>query len=145
VTGGSSGIGLGIIKNLESRGIQAVSWDIQAPKESVPFIHCDVTGENAVQRAVKETVEQFGAPTVLINNSGLQYLSPVDEFPLEKWNHLISVMLTGTFLCSKHVIPFMKAAGWGRIINISSMLGKGASPYKCAYVRAVSSDFSMDG
>jgi len=136
VTGGSSGIGLGIIKNLEFQGIQAVSWDIHAPKEGIRFIHCDVTSENAVRRAVKETVEQFGAPTVLINSCGLQFLSPVDEFPLEKWNHLISVMLTGTFLCSKHVIPFMKAAGWGRVINISSIHGKVASPFKSAYVAA---------
>jgi len=136
VTGGSSGIGLGIIKNLKSQGIQAVSWDIHAPKEGGSFIHCDVTSEHAVRLAVKETVESFGAPTILINGCGLQFMSPIDEFPLEKWNHLISVMLTGTFLCSKHVIPFMKAAGWGRIINISSMLGKGASPFKCAYVAA---------
>ena len=136
VTGGSSGIGLGIINNLKSHGIQAVSWDIHAPKEGGSFIHCDVTSENSVQRAVKETVENFGAPTILINSCGLQFLSPIDDFPLEKWNHLISVMLTGTFLCSKHVIPFMKAAGWGRIINISSIHGKVASPFKSAYVAA---------
>jgi 3-hydroxybutyrate dehydrogenase len=63
-------------------------------------------------------------------------MSPVDEFPLEKWNQLISIMLTGTFLCSKTVIPAMKKNGWGRIINISSIHGKVASPFKAAYVSA---------
>lgn len=67
-----------------------------------------MTSEAAVQKALHETTEKFGVPTILINNCGIQFISPVDEFPLDKWNQLISILLTGTFLCSKLVIPGMK-------------------------------------
>lgn len=136
VTGGSSGIGLAIVKELQASGIHAISWDIKGPAEDVPFIECDVTSELKVQAAYAQTLEKFGTPSILINNCGLQFMAPVDEFPLEKWNQLISIMLTGTFLCSKTVIPAMKKNGWGRIVNISSIHGKVASPFKSAYVSA---------
>jgi 3-hydroxybutyrate dehydrogenase len=136
VTGGSSGIGLAIVKDLHAQGIKAVSWDIKAPAEDLPFVECDVTSESKVQAAMAQTVEKYGVPSILVNNCGLQFLSPVDEFPIEKWNQLISIMLTGTFLCSKTVIPAMKKNGWGRIINVSSIHGKVASPFKAAYVAA---------
>jgi 3-hydroxybutyrate dehydrogenase len=136
ITGGSGGIGLAIIKNLAAQGFTAVSWDIHPPKENIPFVQCDVTNEAAIQKALHETTENFGVPTILINNCGIQFISPVDEFPLEKWNQLISILLTGTFLCSKLVIPGMKKNGGGRIINVSSIHGKVASPFKAAYVAA---------
>lgn len=137
VTGGSSGIGLAIVKSLSSSGIKAVSWDIKAPDESdIPFVECDVTSEDKVKAAFEKTLKNYGEPTILVNNCGLQFMSPVEEFPLEKWNQLISIMLTGTFLCSKTLIPTMKKHNWGRIINISSIHGKVASPFKAAYVSA---------
>lgn len=136
VTGGSSGIGLSIVKHLNSQGIKAVSWDLKPSSEDVPFIECDVTSETKVQEAMAKTVEKYGEPTILVNNCGLQFMSPVDEFPLEKWNLLISIMLTGSFLCSKSTIPYLKKNKWGRIINISSIHGKEASPFKAAYVSA---------
>ncbi len=136
VTGGSSGIGLAIVKSLTSSGIKAVSWDIKAPAEDVPFVECDVTSEEKVKVAFEKTVKSFGEPTILVNNCGLQFMSPVEEFPIEKWNQLISIMLTGTFICSKTLIPTMKKNNWGRIINISSIHGKVASPFKAAYVSA---------
>ncbi len=136
VTGGSSGIGLAIVKSLSSAGIKAVSWDIRPPSEDVPFVECDVTSEEKVKLAFENTVKNFGEPTILVNNCGLQFMSPVEDFPLEKWNQLIAIMLTGTFLCSKTVIPTMKKHNWGRIINISSIHGKVASPFKAAYVSA---------
>lgn len=137
ITGGSSGIGLAILKSLEASGITAVSWDIQPPQDaSVPYINCDVTNEEKVKTALTETVKKYGTPEILINNCGLQFLSPVDEFPIEKWNQLMGILLTGTFLCSKHLIPGMKKNKWGRIVNISSIHGKVASPYKAAYVAA---------
>ncbi|MFZ4715618.1 MAG: 3-hydroxybutyrate dehydrogenase [Bacteriovoracaceae bacterium] len=136
VTGGSGGIGLTTIKLFESQGIKAISWDLNPPSEDVPYIHCDIGSDVSIQAAVKATQEKFGEPSILINNCGLQYMSSVEEFPLEKWNQLISIMLTGTFLCSKYLIPGMKKNGWGRIINISSIHGKVASPYKAAYVAA---------
>jgi 3-hydroxybutyrate dehydrogenase len=136
VTGGSSGIGLAIIHHLTAQGFKAISWDINPPQDDVPFVRCDVTSEEAVKAALAHTLQQFGEPAILINNCGLQFLSPVDEFPLEKWNQLISILLTGTFLCSKVMIPGMKKNGWGRIINVSSIHGKVARPYKAAYVAA---------
>ena len=137
ITGGSSGIGLAILKSLQENGIKAVSWDLQAPQEStVPYVNCDVTSEAKVNAAFAETISKYGSPNILINNCGVQYLAPIDEFPVEKWNQLISILLTGTFLCSKAVIPVMKEKKWGRIVNISSIHGKVASPYKAAYVAA---------
>ncbi len=136
VTGGSSGIGLAIVKSLSASGIKAVSWDIRPPTEDVPFVECDVSSETAVQSALASTVKSYGEPTILVNNCGLQFMSPVEEFPIEKWNQLISIMLTGTFICSKTLIPTMKKHNWGRIINISSIHGKVASPFKSAYVAA---------
>jgi 3-hydroxybutyrate dehydrogenase len=137
VTGGSSGIGLAIVKSLSASGMKAVSWDIKAPEEKdIPFVECDVTSEDKVKEALQKTIKSFGEPTILVNNCGLQYMAPVDEFPIEKWNQLIGIMLTGTFLCSKHVIPLMKKNNWGRIVNISSIHGKVASPFKAAYVSA---------
>jgi 3-hydroxybutyrate dehydrogenase len=136
VTGGSSGIGLSIINQLSKLGHIAVSWDLNPPLETVPFIHCDVTNEQMVKKALSETISLYGTPSVLINNCGVQFLSPVEEFPIEKWNHLISILLTGTFICSKYVIPEMKKNNWGRIVNVSSIHGKVASPFKSAYVAA---------
>lgn len=136
VTGGSSGIGLSIVKLLTEAGMVAVSWDLNPSLENIPYINCDVTSEDKVAKAYQDTLKNYGTPSILINNCGLQFLSPVEEFPLEKWNQLISIMLTGTFLCSKTFIPGMKKNGWGRIINVSSIHGKVASPYKAAYVAA---------
>lgn len=136
VTGGSSGIGLAIVKSLTLSGIQGVSWDIKSPSEDVPYVECDVTSELKVKEAFLKTAELYGEPTILVNNCGLQFMAPVEEYPIEKWNQLISIMLTGTFLCSKTVIPAMKRADWGRIINVSSIHGKEASPFKSAYVSA---------
>ena len=136
VTGGSSGIGLSIVQNLKAQNIEAISWDINPPTQDLPYVFCDVTSEEVIQKALQTTIEKYGEPTILINNCGLQFLSPIDEFPLAKWNQLISILLTGTFLCSKNLIPLMKKKGWGRIINVSSIHGKVASPYKAAYVAA---------
>lgn len=138
VTGASSGIGLAIAEGLESQGFQSVNWDISSPKtqSSIPHFTCDVSKEESVRKALEDTEAKYGTPYLLVNNSGLQFLSPVDEFPLEKWNLLMGVMLTGTFLCSKAVIPSMKKAKSGRIVNISSVHGKLASPFKAAYVAA---------
>jgi 3-hydroxybutyrate dehydrogenase len=136
VTGGSGGIGLATIQLLAEQGIRAISWDLNAPTEDISFIKCDISSDDSIKAAVAETISQYGTPTILVNNCGLQHLSPVEDFPLEKWNQLIAIMLTGTFLCSKYLIPGMKKNGWGRIVNVSSIHGKVASPYKAAYVAA---------
>lgn len=136
VTGASSGIGRAIADRLAENGYIAVNWDLRAPQNPSPHPHveCDVSNEEKVLKAYQETKSKYGVPYLLVNNSGLQFLSPVEDFPLEKWNLLTGVLLTGTFLCSKAVIKDMKAAHQGRIINISSVHGKLASPFKAAYV-----------
>lgn len=136
VTGASSGIGRAIADKLVEQGFVAVNWDLRPSKDPSPHPHieCDVSNENLVQKAYSQTKEKFGTPFLLVNNSGLQFLSPVEDFPIEKWSLITGVLLTGTFLCSKAVIKDMKAANQGRIINISSIHGKLASPFKSAYV-----------
>ena len=138
VTGAASGIGLSIAKYLRDNAYQAVAFDIKEPPKDadIPFVHCDVSDEKAVLEAYASVKKQFGSCSLLVNNSGLQYLSPVEDFPIEKWNQLVGVMLTGTFLCSKAVIPDMKEMQRGRIVNITSIHGKVASPFKAAYVSA---------
>ncbi len=136
VTGASSGIGRAIADKLVDNGYLAVNWDLRPSKEPSPHPHidCDVSREDLVNKAYAQTRDKYGVPFLLVNNSGLQFLSPVEDFPMEKWNLITGVLLTGTFLCSKSVIKDMKAANQGRIINISSIHGKLASPFKSAYV-----------
>lgn len=136
VTGGSSGIGLEIAKLLMAQGHKVANWDLNPPKEQTEaiFVKCDVSSEDSVKNALNETEKKLGSCDILINNCGLQFMSPIEEFPKEKWDLLVGVLLTGTFLCSKAVIPSMKKKNWGRIINISSIHGKVASPFKAAYV-----------
>lgn len=138
VTGGSSGIGLAIVKSLAADGIKVANWDLRKNEEPSPghFIECDVSNETSVQKALAATATQLGPCDILVNNCGLQFIAPIETFPKEKWDLLIGVLLTGTFLCSKAVIPQMRQKNWGRIINISSVHGKLASPYKAAYVAA---------
>ena len=148
VTGAGSGIGKAIAAHLAKHGAQVVVADLNqaAAQESADEISsqngislavdCDVANEQSVKEMVQKTVENFGSVEILINNAGLQFISKIEDFPLEKWNQLISVMLTGTFLCTKACVPYMKKAKWGRIINISSAHGKTPSPWKCAYVSA---------
>lgn len=135
VTGGSSGIGLAIVNRFKNLGYHAVSWDLKQAPDNLPFQKCDVTNEEEVQNNIRE-LQEIGNIEVLVNNCGLQFMSPVEEFPLDKWKLLIDVLLTGTFICSKAVIPSMKERRFGRIINISSIHGKIASPFKSAYISA---------
>jgi 3-hydroxybutyrate dehydrogenase len=142
VTGAASGIGKDIALNFQKAGYLAVGWDLAVEKATegkecdFPLIQCDVSQEASVQNAYQETVGRFSEPSVLVNNAGLQFMSPIEEFPMDKWNTLIGVMLTGSFLGMKTFIPAMKKNGYGRIVNISSIHGKVASPFKSAYVSA---------
>ena len=144
ITGAGSGIGKGIAKKFSENGANVVIADLnedqgklaeQEIKNSI-FIKTDVSNEDSVKTMIEKTVGEFKKIDILVNNAGLQYISKVEDFPLEKWNLLIGVMLTGTFLCTKYAVPYMKKNNWGRIINISSAHGKEASPWKCAYVSA---------
>lgn len=137
VTGASGAIGNAIAKEL-ARTMRVVNWDKHPPAEpdDVPYIACDVSSEDAVREAYARTKAEHGPCAALVNNAGFQYVSPVEDFPLTKWNEIIGVILTGSFLCAKAVVPDMKAQRWGRIVNISSLHGKLASPNKSAYISA---------
>lgn len=96
----------------------------------------DVTDPAAVEAMIGRCRDEFGTIDIVVNNAGLQYVSPLEQFPLDQWRRLLDVMLTGPFLCTQAALPHMREQRWGRIINISSIHGKIASPFKAAYVSA---------
>ena len=144
VTGAGSGIGKGIAKIYSDNGAKVVIAEFNeengllAEKEikNSYFVQTDVSNEESVKNLIDKSIEKFGKLDIIVNNAGLQYIAKVEDFPLEKWNQLINVMLTGTFLVTKYAVPYLKKNNWGRIINISSAHGKEASPWKSAYVSA---------
>lgn len=132
VTGGARGIGEVYVRALHGAGAQVVVADVLADQgksladdlgEAARFIELDVTDEHAWDRAVASTLDAFGAVDVLVNNAGIANAAPIEHFTLEKWNAVIAVNLTGTFLGCRAVVPAMKAAGRGAIVNVSSVEG----------------------
>jgi 3-hydroxybutyrate dehydrogenase len=85
---------------------------------------------------MRRCAEELGGPDILVNNAGIQHVSPVEEFPREKWEAIIAINLSAVFHTSRFAIPEMKAKGWGRIINTASAHSLVASPNKAAYVAA---------
>jgi 3-hydroxybutyrate dehydrogenase len=143
VTGAASGIGLAVSESLTDAGYQVVMADVnsdagvaQAERIGGCFIKIDLTDAEACKGLIDETVSRFGSVDVLVNNAGIQHVSPVEDFPVEKWNFIISLMLTAPFLLTKYSWPHMKQRGWGRIININSVHGLRASEFKSAYISA---------
>lgn len=148
VTGGASGIGLAIaemfaregvncvIADLEASGGEQAATKLQNAGTECLFVATSVSQPGDVRHLVEATMERFGRLDILVNNAGLQFVAPVVDFPEERWDTLIGVMLTGTFLCCKYALPHMIQQKWGRIINISSVHGKVASPFKVAYISA---------
>jgi len=148
ITGGSSGIGLGIAKhfahngyNLLINGLEPNGEDIaqglsQEYGVKVIFSKANLLFPDQIEQMVREAEEAFGSIQVLVNNAGIQHVSPVEDFPAEKWNAILAVNLSSVFHASKAVWNGMKANKFGRIINISSVHGLRASEYKSAYVAA---------
>lgn len=148
VTGAASGIGYAIAKAFAGAGANCVIADLdpaacdRARSELAALgATCDAVATNVaeaveVRRLVDAAMDKFGRIDILVNNAGLQHVSPVVDFPEDRWNYLIGVMLTGTFLACKYALPHMIRHEWGRIINIDSLHGKVASPFKAAYVAA---------
>ena len=145
ITGAASGIGAGIahalaaegnhiiVSDLSLDGAEAVAADIRGQGGSAEAVALDVTSDDSVAAAlaaVSRPVE------VLVNNAGLQHVSPLEEFPLAKWDFLVQVMLVGVARLTRAVLPGMRERGFGRIVNIGSIHALVASPYKSAYVAA---------
>ncbi len=144
ITGAASGIGLAVAEALTGEGsyrvvmadVNGESGQREANRLGAYFVHADLTDRSACKALIDTAVSKFGSVEVLINNAGIQHVSPVEDFPEDKWDFMISLMLTAPFLLTKYVWPCMKAAGWGRVINISSVHGLRASEFKSAYISA---------
>jgi len=144
VTGAAGGIGRAIAEVLAGAGARVLLADLNATDgEQVArslagctFERADIGSRDDCRRLIARAVELYGGVDVLVNNAGLQRTHPVEEFPEDEWESLVRVMLVGPFLLTKYAVPHMYRKGWGRIINISSVHGLVASPYKSAYVAA---------
>lgn len=143
VTGAAGGIGEAIAIALAHSGARVLLADIDSGGSQVAaglpgclFQKADIRAPEDCRALVNRAVDEWGRVDILVNNAGLQHMAPVEDFPVEKWEELIGVMLTGPFLLIRSVIPHMYANGWGRIINIASASGVVAHPFKSAYCSA---------
>ncbi|MFP4275441.1 MAG: 3-hydroxybutyrate dehydrogenase, partial [Paracoccaceae bacterium] len=95
-----------------------------------------VSADMSRPEACRALIETAGACDILVNNAGIQHVAPVEEFPTSKWDAILAINLSSAFHCTAAALPMMRAAGWGRVVNIASAHGLTASPYKAAYVAA---------
>lgn len=150
VTGSTSGIGLAIARALAAQGanivlnglgdaaeIEKVRSDLAASAGvTVLFDGADLTKPDAIKSLIFTAQDKLGGVDVLVNNAGIQHVSPIETFPPEKWDAIIALNLTASFHTTRLVFDDMKAKKWGRIINIASAHALVASPFKSAYVAA---------
>ena len=150
VTGSNSGIGLAIAEALAGAGANVVlnSFTDSADDHALAarlaethgvkakYVRADMSRPDECRRLVAEAAEALGPVQVLVNNAGIQHVARVEEFPVEKWDAIIAINLSSAFHTSAAAIPAMRAAQWGRIVNVASAHGLTASPFKSAYVAA---------
>ena len=150
VTGSTSGIGHGIARALAAEGADIMlngfgdAGEIeklraglsQEFKIRVAYDGADLSKPDQVAAIVKKTETELGSLDVLVNNAGIQFVAPIEEFPEAKWESIIAINLSAVFYGMRAAIPGMKRRKWGRIINIASAHGLVASPFKVAYVAA---------
>ena len=150
VTGSTSGIGLGIARAFAKGGANIIlngfgdSGAIDTAREAIEsefgvacrYCPADMTKPAEIAAMVAEAEETFGAVDILVNNAGIQFVAPVEDFPVEKWDQIIAINLSSAFHTTRAAVPGMKARGWGRIINLASAHALVASPFKSAYVAA---------
>ena len=146
VTGSTSGIGLGIAKALARQGANIVMngfGDVEGPKAEiaalgvkVAYHGADMSKPGEIADMIAFAAATFGRVDVLVNNAGIQHVAKIEDFPIEKWDDVIAINLSSAFHATRLALPAMKAANWGRIINIASAHGLVGSPEKSAYVAA---------
>ena len=146
ITGSNSGIGLGIAWELARAGANVVlnsftdrdedhaiaSQIAEETHVTARYIQADMSDGSAC----RALIEQAGDVDILVNNAGIQHVSPIDAFPIDKWDAIIAINLNSAFHTTAAALPKMRAAGWGRVVNIASAHGLTASPYKAAYIAA---------
>lgn len=146
VTGSTSGIGLGIAKSLARQGanivlngfgdVETAQAEIEALGVQVLYHGADMSKPEEIEAMMAAAAARFGRVDVLVNNAGIQHVAPVEEFPLARWDSIIAINLSSAFHTTRLALPAMKAANWGRIINVASAHGLVASAQKAAYVAA---------
>ncbi|MBL8651346.1 MAG: 3-hydroxybutyrate dehydrogenase [Sphingopyxis sp.] len=150
VTGSTSGIGLGIAKALAAAGAAIIvngfgdADTIEAERAALAVLNggkavydgADLTKPEAIAEMFARADKDLGGVDILVNNAGMQFVSPVEDFPPEKWDMIIALNLTASFHTIRHAVPGMRKKGWGRIIATASAHSLVASPFKSAYVTA---------
>lgn len=147
ITGSTSGIGLGYARALAAEGANVmingfgdqaaitgyVSELAQTSGGGASYSGADMTKPDEIRAMVADCAAKLGTPDILINNAGIQHVAPIDEFPDDKWDAVLAIILSSAFHTTKAALPGMKAKGWGRVINTGSMHSLVASPFKSAY------------
>ena len=144
VTGGASGIGFSIVKRLSNSGANVCILDLdqktieiaidQIDNPAVSGLKCNVSDVHSVENAINSSKDILGSIDIVVNNAGISGPNVTSwEYPIESWQEVIDTNLTGTFLISRAVIPFMLETGYGRIVNIASVAGKDGNPKAPAY------------
>ena len=146
ITGSNSGIGLGIAEELAKAGASVVlnSYTDNDEDHALARRIADETGSDVryIQADMSKgddcraLIEQAGACDILVNNAGIQHVAPIPEFPTGTWDAIIAINMSSAFHTTAAALPLMRAAGWGRVVNVASAHGLTASPYKSAYVAA---------
>ena len=137
VTGAGSGIGRAISERLVGDGWQVLAVDLKPDPDGPgePFA-ADLTTREGNRAAVDAALERFGRLDAIVPNAGFQHVAPVAEFPEDRWDALVSLLLTSPFLLARYAWPALVEAGEGRIVVIASVHGLVASPFKAGYVSA---------
>ena len=150
ITGSTSGIGSGIARALAQAGCNVVLHgsrkegqveNVRSGLETeygitARYYRSDMNKPDEIEKMILDADKSFGSVDIIVNNAGIQHVAPVDQFPVEKWNAVLSINLTAAFHMIRIATPLMKKKGWGRIVNIASAHALVASPFKSAYVAA---------
>ncbi len=146
VTGSTSGIGLGIAQGLAQAGATVILngfGDADTARDQIAqygqpvgYHGADLRDVAQIEAMINYARDEFGGVDILVNNAGIQYVAPVDEFPVEKWDDILAINLSSVFHATRLALPGMRQKNWGRVINIASAHGLVGSVNKSAYVAA---------
>jgi 3-hydroxybutyrate dehydrogenase len=146
ITGSNSGIGLGVAQELAKAGADVVLNSFTDRDEDHALAAELARDHGVTARYIaadmskpedcRALIEKAGACDILVNNAGIQFVAPIEEFPVDKWNAIIAINLSSAFHTTAAALPMMREAGWGRVVNVASAHGLTASPFKSAYVAA---------